>query len=306
MLDSLRLRIIEPLIVGGYLVLLVIGLQVRTSDAWFATLSGTGLLALAAWVMSFRRARIIPDTPTSKIASAAQAYVELVGRGQHHPGGPILSKVTALPCIWYRFIIEQKVGDGNWEKVNSGRNQESFMLDDGFGRCLVDPEHAEVITRRKDLWIQGNHRYTEWLILPQAKIYTIGQLSTVGGANSNLDLKQDVSDLLKTWRADKKKLLQRFDLDEDGEINEQEWMLARQQARRDIKKEHRQLRLQPGTNIVHKPRDGRLFLISDLDPMELARRYQLWAWFHLLVLFGSAAGIAWVMTAPAWLGAANT
>lgn len=57
---------------------------------------------------------------------------------------------------------------------------------------------------------------------------------------------------------------------------------------------------------MHKPRDGRLFLISDLDPMELARRYQLWAWFHLLVLFGSAAGIAWVMTAPAWLGAANT
>lgn len=48
MLDSLRLRIIEPLIVGGYLVLLVIGLQVRTSDAWFGTFSGTGLLALAA------------------------------------------------------------------------------------------------------------------------------------------------------------------------------------------------------------------------------------------------------------------
>ena len=302
MLDSLRLPIIEPLIVGGYLVLLVIGLQVRTSDAWFATLSGTGLLALAAWVMSFRRARIIADTPTSKIASAAQAYAELVGRGQHHPGGPMLSKVTALPCIWYRFIIEQKVGDGKWEKVNSGRSQESFMLDDGFGRCPVNPEHAEVITRRKDRY----HRYTEWLILPQAKIYTIGQLSTVGGANSNLNLKQDVSDLLTTWKADKKKLLQRFDLDEDGEINEQEWMLARQQARRDVKKEHRQIRLQPGTHIVHKPRDGRLFLISDLDPMELARRYQLWAWFHLLVPFGSAAGIAWVMTAPAWLGAANT
>ena len=291
MLDSLRLRIIEPLIVGGYLVLLVIGLQVRTSDAWFGTLSATGLLALGAWVMSFRRARIIADTPTSRIASAAQGYVELVGRGHHHPGGPILSKVTALPCIWYRFIIEQKVGDGKWEKVNSGRSQESFMLDDGSGRCLVDPEHAEVITRRKDRWIKGNYRYTEWLILPQAKIYTIGQLSTVGGANSNLDLKQDVSDLLTTWKANKNKLLQRFDLDGNGEINEQEWMLAR---------------LQSGTHIVHKPRDGRLFLISDLDPMKLARRYQWWARLHLLLLFGSAAGIAWVMTAPAWLGSVNT
>jgi hypothetical protein len=306
MLASLRLRIIEPLIVGGYLVLLVTGLQFRTRECWFATLALTGVLAFAAWIISFRRARVITDTPTSRIASAAQGYVELVGRGHHHPGGPILSRITALPCIWYRFIIEQQVGEDKWKKINSGRSQESFMLDDGTGRCLVDPEHAEVLTARKDRWIQGNHRYTEWLILPMAKIYTIGQLSTVGGANSNLDLRQDVSDLLTTWKENKEQLLQRFDLDGDGEISEQEWMLARQQARRDVKKEHQQIRLQSGTHIVHKPRDGRLFLISDLDPSKLARRYQLWAWFHLLVLLGSVGGIAWVMTAPAWLATVTT
>jgi len=297
MFDSIRLRIIEPLIVGGYLLLLVIGVQFQTRDAWLGTLAGISSLAFAAWVVSFRRARIIADTPTSRIASAAQGYVELVGHGRHHPGGPILSRVTGLPCIWYRFIIEQKVGKEGWKQVNSGRSEESFMLDDGTGRCLVDPEHAEVVTRRKDRWIQGNNRYTEWLILPQAKIYTIGQLSTVGGANSNLDLRQDVSDLLTEWKHDKERLLQQFDLDEDGEINEQEWMLARQQARRDIRKEHQQIRLQSGTHIVHKPRDGRLFLISDLDPMKLARRYKIWAWFHLLVLFGSVGGIVWV-TSP--------
>jgi hypothetical protein len=299
MFDSLRLRIIEPLIVGGYLLLLVIGIQFQTRDAWLGTLEGTTSLAFVAWVISFRRARIIADTPTSRIASAAQGYVELVGRGRHHPGGPILSRVTGLPCIWYRFIIEQKTGDENWTQVNSGRSQESFMLDDGSGRCLVDPDHAEVLTRRKDRWIQGNYRYTEWLILPQAKIYTVGQLSTVGGANSNLDLRQDVSDLLTTWKHDKATLLQRFDLDEDGQINEQEWMLARQQARREVRKEHRQIQLQSGTHIVHKPRDGRLFLISDIDPAKLERRYNLWALFHLLMLFGSVSGIVWVMSSPA-------
>ncbi len=298
MFDSLRLRIIEPLIVGGYLLLLVIGVQFHTRHAWSATLAGTALLAFAAWAMSYRRARVIADTPTSKIVSAAQGYVELVGRGQHHPGGPILSRITALPCIWYRFIIEQKSGD-KWVKVNSGRSQESFILDDGSGRCLVDPEHAEVVTRRKDRWIKGQYRYTEWLLLPQARIYTLGQLSTVGGANSNLDLKQDVSDLLTSWKADKENLLERFDLDGDGEINEQEWMLARQQARRDVKKEHQHVRLQSGTHIVHKPRDGRLFLISDLDSLKLARRYQLWTWFHLLVLFGTAGGQGWIMSWPA-------
>ncbi len=296
MLDSLRLRIIEPLTVGGYLLLLVIGFEMRTREAWIASLTSILVLAAAAWVMSYRRARSITDTPTSNIGSAAQGYVELVGRAHHHPGGPILSRCTALPCVWYKFIIEQKTGDNKWRRMNSGQSDESFMLDDGSGRCMVDPEHAEVIAKRKERWVQGNHRYTEWLLLPQARIYALGQFSTVGGANSNLDFRQDVADLLAEWKQKKKDLLKRFDLDGDGEINEQEWMLARQQARRDVNKEHKNIRLQSGTNVMHKPRDGRLFLISDLDPLRLARRYQLWAWFHLAMLFGALGALVWVLS----------
>jgi hypothetical protein len=250
--------------------------------------------------MSYRRARRITDTPTSSIASAAQGYVELVGSGHHHPGGPVLSRCTALPCLWYKFIIEQRSSNDKWRQVNSGQSEESFMLDDGSGRCMVDPEHAEVIAKRKERWIQGNHRYTEWLLLPQARIYALGQFSTVGGANSNLDFRQDVSDLLADWKQDKEELHNRFDLDGDGNINEQEWMLARQQARRDVNKEHKNIRMQSGTNVMHKPRDGRLFLISDLDPLRLARRYQRWAWFHLVMLFAALGALAWVLSQRTW------
>ncbi len=295
MLHSLRLKIIEPLIVGGYLLLLLVGVHVRTREAWIAILVSIAVLAVAAWTMSFRRARSIGDTPTSRIGSAAQGYVELVGRGHHHPDGPILSRCTALPCIWYRFIIERRAGGNKWQRVNSGRSEESFILDDGSGRCVVDPEHAEVIAKRKEQWIKDDYRYTEWLLLPQAKIYTLGQFSTVGGANSNLDARRDVSALLATWKQDKAQLLERFDLDGDGEINEQEWMLARQQARRDIRKEHQQTRLQSGTNIMHKPRDGRLFLISDLDPSRLARRYWMWAGLHLCLMFATVGSLLWVV-----------
>ncbi len=295
MLDSLRLRVIEPLTVGGYLVLVVIGIEMRTREAWIMSLTSILILAAAAWTMSYRRARRITDTPTSKIASASQGYVELVGRGHHHPGGPVLSRITALPCLWYRYIVEQKTGDNKWKQIDSGRSEQSFMLDDESGRCMVDPEHAEVIAKRKERWIQGSYRYTEWLLLPQATIYALGQFSTVGGANSNLDFRQDVSDLLAEWKQNKDDLHERFDLDGDGHINEQEWMLARQQARRDVKKEHDNIRLQSGTNVMHKPRDGRLFLISDLDPLRLARRYQLWAWFHLAMLFAALGGLVWVL-----------
>lgn len=295
MLHSLRLKIIEPLTVGGYLILLLIGFQVRTREAWIATLASVAMLAAAAWVMSYRRARSIGDTPTSKIASAAQGYVELIGRGHHHPGGPILSRCTSLPCIWYRFIIEKKTGGNKWQRVNSGRSEQSFILDDGSGRCVVDPEQAEVIAKRKERWIKDDYRYTEWLLLPQARIYTLGQFSTVGGSNSNLDERRDVSALLASWKEDKEELLERFDLDGDGEINEQEWMLARQQARRDIRKEHQHVRLQSGTNVMHKPRDGRLFLISDLDPSRLARRYRMWTWLHLAILFAALASLLWIV-----------
>ena len=39
MLQSLRLKIIEPLTVGGYLVLIVIGVYLHSRQAWIATLA---------------------------------------------------------------------------------------------------------------------------------------------------------------------------------------------------------------------------------------------------------------------------
>ena len=108
---SLRLHLIEPLIAGGYLVLLLIGIEARSRESWIVSLACILALAAIAWVMSFRRARRINDTPTSRIASAAQGYTELVGRGHHRPDSPVLSRITALPCVWYRYVIEQRIGN---------------------------------------------------------------------------------------------------------------------------------------------------------------------------------------------------
>ena len=42
-----------------------------------------------------------------------------------------------------------------------------------------------------------------------------------------------------------------------------------------------------------RKRKGRLYLISDLDPQRIARRYRLWSVFHLLVFLGAAGATAW-------------
>lgn len=294
MLRSVQLRVIEPLLAGGYVVLLFVGAQVGTRDGWMAVLALVATLALLAWTMSWRRARRITDTPTSKIFSAAQGYVEIVGHGRAHPQGMLKSHSGSLPCIWYRYIVERRTGDNKWRRIDSGTSAETFQVDDGSGLCLVDPDHAEVVTTHKRRWSQGDYRHTEWVLLQHEIVYAIGQFSTVGGANSDLNLNRDVSELLAEWKVNRPALLERFDLDGDGEIGEDEWLLARAQAHREVRQRHREIRTRPGTHILHKPHDGRLFLLSNIAPEKLARRYTLWALAHLLAFVASVGGVGWV------------
>lgn len=298
MLRDLKERLADPVILAAYLSVIGIAAQLESRAAFQWSLVAAAALGFLAWMLSLKRLQAISGTPTSKIASAAQGYVELVGHGQHLPNFPILSRLTHLPCVWYRFVVEQRTSNNKWERVQSGRSQESFVLDDGTGQCLVDPEHAEVLPRGKEVWTQGSYRYTEWLILPQEKVYVLGEFSTIGGENLDLDLNRDVSTLLAEWKRDHPALLARFDLDKDGQISEKEWMLARAQARREVRKNHNELRAQPGTHLVHPPRDGRLFLISNIDPDRLSLRYRIWAWLHLIAFAGAVAGAGWLALAP--------
>ena len=124
----------------------------------------------------------------------------------------------------------------------------------------------------------------------------LGEFSTLSGATIELDLKRDIGELLAEWKRNQPQLLEHFDLDRDGTISEKEWTLARSQAKREVRKTHNEIRTQPGTNILHKPRDGRLFLISNIDPEKLARRYRVWAWAHLAAFVGAVGGAAGLST----------
>ena len=294
-----REGIVNAASLGAYVVIPIVLLHM--SDAWAhrVILPAVAVLALVAWMLSLRRLLVIGGTPTSKIASAAQGYVELIGRAVAHPGGSLRSRYSLLPCVWYQYTIEQRERDGKWHRIESGRSEDSFLLDDGSGICLIDPENAEVLPRNTETSTRGSDwRCRESLILPRDQVYAIGEFSTIGGELANLDLERDVGELLATWKRDKLALLARFDLDKDGQIGEKEWMLARAQARRDVRKTHNEIRSQPGTHMLHQPRDGRLFLISNIDAARLEWRYKCWAWLHLAVLIGSVVGTAYLTAKP--------
>ena len=45
-----------------------------------------------------------------------------------------------------RYRIEHKDSDNKWHTLDSGESEDSFILDDGSGQCVIDPCAAEILT----------------------------------------------------------------------------------------------------------------------------------------------------------------
>lgn len=273
---------------GGNLVFLLIAFNLPTPAGYAISAGLVGLTSLSAWYLNLRRYRLVADTPTSRVSSAPQGYIELVGQGRHQPGDQLKSHLTHLPCLWYRYKIEQIGSDNKWRHLESGESDDTFGLDDGTGMMLVDPADAEIITSQKQTWRKETYQFTEWTLIQGRTLYVLGEHTTLGGAAESLNARQDVSDLLADWKRDRKGLLKRFDNNGDGEIDLEEWEQARRAAQHEIAAIHRDLRARDGIHIIRKAR-GRMFLIADRSPESLASRYRIWAWIHLGLLLGACA-----------------
>jgi hypothetical protein len=98
-----------------------------------------------------------------------------------------------------------------------------------------------------------------------------------------------VSALLAEWKKDKAQLLQRFDLNHDGEIDMREWERARLKAQQEVRRRQTEGRAATteGVHLLRKPRDGRLFLLASELPDKLGRRFAIWSGLHLAVFLGA-------------------
>jgi hypothetical protein len=278
---------------GGNLAILLLGIQFKSVSGWKITLVLVVLTSFWAWYANLKRYRTVADTPTSRIASAPQGYIELVGRGQQPPGATLFSPITGLPCLWFRYHIERKDGD-RWEHVESGISHDTFGISDGSGHLLVDPEGAEIMTSRKQVSNTGGYRKTEWTLVEGETIYVIGEHVTLGGPNAVLDKKADLGTLLDEWKRDKTALLSRFDANRDGEISLDEWERARQAASDAVDRAHLDIRLSDGIHLVRKPALGQPFLIANRKATELVRHYRLWSWAHLGLMVSALVGLAFI------------
>jgi len=294
MLVSLRRSYAELITSGAQLLLLFVGVKLESREAWLGCLSAMAIISFAAWLSALKRLRAIRGTPTSRVASAAQGYVELIGRGKPFGDTPLISKCRQLPCLWYRYTIEQRGSKDKWQTIDSGEGSDSFLLRDDSGDCVVDPEHAEIVTKHRDQWQEGDYRYTEWKLINSDSLYVIGEFRTRSGA-VEFDSRAELNALLAEWKQDKPALHARFDLNNDGELDMNEWLLARQAAKREVAKKKRDAHAQPDIHLIDRPRDGKLFLISNLTPEKLSRRYLFWSWAHVVIFFGALGALGWLL-----------
>jgi hypothetical protein len=295
MLVRLRREYAQLVTSGAQLLLLFVGIKLESREGWLGTLSAMALVSFFAWLSALHRLRTIRDTPTSKIASAAQGYVELIGRGRPFGDTPLISKLGYPPVAPLQdrtpHLGRQVGGRGERRKLDS------FVLHDDSGDCVIDPEHAEIVTKHRDQWSEGDYRNTEWKFIQNDNLYVIGEFRT-RSMGIEFDARAELNALLAEWKRDRPALHARFDLDDNGELDMKEWALARQAAKREIGKKRNEALTQPDIHLICRPYDGKLFLISNLTPEKLSRRYLFWSWMHLAIFFAALTGIGWLLQSP--------
>jgi hypothetical protein len=252
----------------------------------FATLFG--------WLGSLERRDAIRNTPTSTAMGAAMGYVELLGTAQDLTWPPLRSQIRKTPCVWYRYQIERRVGL-TWVVESSRASTACFVLRDASGECIVDPEGAEILPRGLRVWREFEHRYHEAVIGLGETVYVLGELTSIHAAlDTPAEQRADISALLAEWKRDPEDLMRRFDANRDGTLNEEEWEVARRDAKATIEREYAARRALGPVNLIRRPADGRKFIISVVPPEQLARRFDLWAWLHLGLL---VSGVSVVLVA---------
>jgi hypothetical protein len=291
------------------------------SDLWFALGMLVVAVASGGW-FAFRwlhLARLIEDTPTSRIRSAAQGYVELAGRGRPLGGTSNLAPLTQRPCVWWRYRIQRRVSSGSgsrrrtkWQAVTSGRSGQPFLVDDGTGECIVQPEGAEVVAGESTTWYgdtpwpteapgarrslldEREYRYFEERIYENEQVYALGQFRTLS-ADSQRDLDTEVAALLVEWKQDQTALAERFDADRDGRVSLEEWERVRTDARHAVVAHNLERPRQPARNVLGRPQDGHLFMIAALPQADVARRYRRRAAAAFVGFTAAVYALGWLL-----------
>jgi len=297
-----------------------------TLHGWLALAAWPALLVCLYWgLRNHARGRLLADTPITRIRSAPQGFVELTGRARMLDGPPILAPLSGLPCVWYhtlevhtpRFSLvdiyedlrhrlyyrDWRPGSLRWREVSDAL----FLIEDGTGRCVVDPEGAEFSMARRSRWytnddgvkifapfgIGASRRCVEERIMVGDEVHVLGEFRTVGGGREVLDTRREVFELLEEWKRNPR-MIALFDRRKNGRIDPDEWEAARRAAHRQVQRRHLEHRSNPAVHTIARPAHRHYpFLISAASEGRIINLYRRHAVLGLLGMLLSVAYLIW-------------
>lgn len=239
--------------------------------------------ALFALIFNYWRYLKIAEAPISTIAGAAQGYIELNGIAS--TAEPMRSPLHGVPCVWFRAWTYAADGNHMFRLLSFVQSNNAILLNDGTGKCSVNPKNAEVIYVEKRTSNHNDHRYVEEYLIADKPLYLLGNLDTRQHISDPKVIHAETGKLLSEWRKNTPKLLFRFDQNLNGKIDENEWEAARLAARKEVEARHQTL-AHLGEFEISAPKNGQLFILSGLSPDRLRASHRCWILTHLAILTG--------------------
>lgn len=263
-------------------------------------------------------ARFIEDTPTSKIRSAHQGYVELEGHAHAIALFREKSPLTLTPCCWYYFRIEELVTrtSGNnkeriWQLIKEDASAHFFLLRDDTGSCVISPLGAQITTLKRKQWESSNlpdhltkskkslfnllgkrryYRFTESIIEEGDTIYALGHFESIKAPQNIFKQNAKTSFYQHKNRHKQSSLGYTAPIlfkPEHFEQAKTEWLQLQEQHH--LKSNFKTLNIMRHIKITKQP-----YIISNYSQRKLSIRYK-WS------AFGYALFFVLVGFAPCWL-----
>lgn len=284
------------------------------NEAFFVTVVTLGAAAFTLWkgFAYLKHYRLITGTPTSKIRSAHQGYVEIIGHIIEGEDGPLTAPLSGRECVWYRYSVSRLQSGGkskHWRVEHDGESDAWFQINDRTATGLIDPAGATIKTINTRTWYgdsphpnkattphsglhlndvlfkeigSSRYRYQETLLFTHEQVYVLGQFQSVGGGRHLPPLKQVSGEVIREWKQSYNALLQRFDTNKDQQLDMQEWNDVQQAAHEEAVKRRTDMAAAPTMHVLCCPTDkSHPYLISTHDEEKLATRY---GWYVLTAL----------------------
>lgn len=254
-------------------VIMIIG-AFELASLWL-TVGAFGFVCLGGTYRFFKTLnlkRLVADMPTSKLRSVSAGFVEVTGR--IHANRLFVSPISGARCVCFRYTKQRRIKtqDGHkWRTVEVGEAfPESCFLDDGTGIISMNLKNAELMLTTK---YKTDHTYASMMAgIPSfggsdtryiEEYLQEGQTVYVMGTATPASPIRLFGEYVATVKRDRD-VVERFDLNGDGKLDEMEWERAIPQLRRTFM-EHMVKRGQSFGLIIDYHRDTPVFLVSN-DP----------------------------------------